>query len=634
MSCDCNNTGISFAPLFASRLPGTLFRGSGGQTRNTTTNYLMTKNILTTLALAGALTLGSAAVASAQDSGALLDALVRKKVLTSQEAEDVRADLIRENAATNAGKLQLSNSVTSLKLYGDVRLRYQYDNKDPQIETSPTLSNYLFYPSDAKIVTGTYYSKNDRATTFTSTPWVTDSKGYVVASAPVYDKSGKLLYAKGAYLKDSNGQPMRGVINPATTGVGNPQHGTQSSRERIRLRLNADFTLANGFFGGVMLQTSQAADSGNQTFGDTTNGAAGFGNYNIYISRAFVGWGNDWLTLVGGKQPNPFYTTDLVWGTDINPEGFVEKVNLLSLFDSLGKDDAASGVKFSSPYELSLVAGQFVISDNPEDAFGSDFHRDAWLFTTQLVGSAQVAQDVKVTLAPGLMAYTSGNTANLNNSVSFSGGVNPYQYSSESLQFPLLARSANRDLTIFTLPGDVSFKLFGLKTKVLWDFAYNTKGAERVEQIYGLQNIQLPYVDANGVVKYKNSHGDVSSDTLVSAGPVSGHSSRDDIAWLAGVQVGENKHAGDWSVLANFRQTGIGAVDPNLNDPNFALGYLNMQGIKVGAAYNLTDFCVGAITYYDAWNLRNLTGGDATGGQKVASMNAVQVLQVDLSVKF
>ncbi|MEI6562150.1 MAG: putative porin [Verrucomicrobiota bacterium] len=607
----------------------------------------MTKTLLTTLALAGALTFGSATVASAQDSGALLDALVRKKVLTSQEAEDVRADLIKENAASNAGKLQLSNSVTSLKIYGDVRLRYQYDNKDPQIETPLAGSNYLFTTNENTFMSSVY-SKNDGATKFSSSPWTTDSKGYVTANANVYDSKGNLIVAQGKPLLNSRGQQIRGVGNPSVTGVGSPQNGTQTSRERIRLRLNGDFTLAGGFFGGVMIQTGQAADSGNQTMGDSTNGAAGFGNYSMYISRAFVGWGNDWLTLVGGKQPNPFYATDLVWGTDINPEGFVEKVDLLKLFTGGNSEtvsttadgkqvSSVSTARSASPFELSLVAGQFVISDNPEDAFGTNFNTDAWLFTTQLVGSAKVAPGVKVTLAPGLMTYTVGNTANLNNTVSFAGGVNPYQYSVNAKDSVLIPQSANRALTILTLPGDVSFKLLGQKVKVLWDFAYNTQGKDRVEQVYGLQNIQIPSTyDANGnVTQYKNTHGAVTNSTLVSTTRVSGHSSRDDVAWLAGVQVGENKKAGDWSVLANFRQTGLGAVDPNLNDPNFALGYLNTQGVKVGAAYNLTDFVVGAITYYDAWNLRgDLVGGDATGGQKIASMNAVQVFQVDLNVKF
>lgn len=66
----------------------------------------------------------------AQDSGALVDALVKKGVLSDQEAEEIRADLIREYAATPAGKMELSSSVTRLKLYGDARLRYQFDQSE------------------------------------------------------------------------------------------------------------------------------------------------------------------------------------------------------------------------------------------------------------------------------------------------------------------------------------------------------------------------------------------------------------------------------------------------------------------------------------------------------------------------
>ena len=580
----------------------------------------MTKKSLTRLALASLLILGGGAVASAQDSGALLDALVRKKVLTSQEAEDVRADLVRDTAASNAGKLQLSNSIMSLKLYGDVRLRYQYDNKDPQIETAAALSD---------LETKTVYDANGKATT-----------AYVKGDTKVVDpKTGKVVYGQ---LKQGKG------------GLGLPQDGAQRNRERIRLRLNADFQLAGNFFGGVQLQTTQNADSANQTFGDSATGASGFGNYNIYISRAFVGWNaTDWLTLVGGKQANPFYTTDLVWDPDINPDGFVEKIDLIKLFNggfaeaigysADGKQvSSVSTVRSESRYGLSLVAGQFVFCDNSEDLVGTDYKTDAWLFNTQLIGSVKITPDVKATLAPGFMTYTAGNTANLNNETSFmttgasSGSLYQYQYSKDSTRFPLHTQAATRDLAIITAPGDVSFMIRGIKAKLLWDFAYNTQGTQRVEQIYGLQDIQIPVKNAAGVITgYKSTHGPITAFTLQNATPVSGHSSQDDIAWLAGVQLGENKKAGDWSVMANFRQTGLGAVDPNLNDSDFALGQLNMQGIKSGVAYNFTDFCVGAITYYNAWNLRkDLVGGQATGGQKVASMNEVGILQVDLNVKF
>src|SRR5437773_2138047 len=63
----------------------------------------------------------------AQDAGALLDLLVRKKLITDQEAEEVRAELTKEAATTSGGKWKLSSPITEIELYGDVRLRYQYN---------------------------------------------------------------------------------------------------------------------------------------------------------------------------------------------------------------------------------------------------------------------------------------------------------------------------------------------------------------------------------------------------------------------------------------------------------------------------------------------------------------------------
>ena len=65
--------------------------------------------------------------ARAQDAGALLDLLVKKKLITDQEAEEVRGELTKEAAATSAGKWKLSTPITEIELYGDARLRYQYN---------------------------------------------------------------------------------------------------------------------------------------------------------------------------------------------------------------------------------------------------------------------------------------------------------------------------------------------------------------------------------------------------------------------------------------------------------------------------------------------------------------------------
>jgi hypothetical protein len=84
---------------------------------------MLRKNfVLITMAaslIAGAIT------ARAQDAGALLDLLVKKRLITDQEAEEVRSELTKDASTTSAGKLKLSAPITELELYGDARVRYE-----------------------------------------------------------------------------------------------------------------------------------------------------------------------------------------------------------------------------------------------------------------------------------------------------------------------------------------------------------------------------------------------------------------------------------------------------------------------------------------------------------------------------
>src|ERR1700719_2215040 len=77
----------------------------------------------------------------AQDAGALLDLLVRKKLITDQEAEEVRAELTKESTSTAAGKWKLSTPITELELYGDARLRYEI--RSGETETNDTQQRNL-----------------------------------------------------------------------------------------------------------------------------------------------------------------------------------------------------------------------------------------------------------------------------------------------------------------------------------------------------------------------------------------------------------------------------------------------------------------------------------------------------------
>lgn len=74
--------------------------------------------------LATAAALLAASVAFAQDSGPLLDLLVRKGVINDQEAEELRSDLARESSAAVIATVSGGKSTNSLAISGRLQLQY------------------------------------------------------------------------------------------------------------------------------------------------------------------------------------------------------------------------------------------------------------------------------------------------------------------------------------------------------------------------------------------------------------------------------------------------------------------------------------------------------------------------------
>ncbi|MBV8102868.1 MAG: hypothetical protein JOZ31_27325, partial [Verrucomicrobia bacterium] len=112
---------------------------------------------------------------------------------------------------------------------------------------------------------------------------------------------------------------------------------------------------------------------------------------------------------------------------------------------------------------------------------------------------------------------------------------------------------------------------------------------------------------------------------------------KDYFAWLAGIRIGSNRHAGDLSLLVDYRQLGLAADDPNINSNDFNQSYLNSAGWRFSVSYNLTDFAVFAVTGWFANNLsRNLYGGYATSPSlfPLNSANSAQTIAVDLAFRF
>ena len=94
----------------------------------------------------------------------------------------------------------------------------------------------------------------------------------------------------------------------------------------------------------------------------------------------------------------------------------------------------------------------------------------------------------------------------------------------------------------------------------------------------------------------------------------------DNVAWLAGLKVGQNKKKGDWSIQADYRQVGLGSIDPNLNDSDWAESFLNQQGVKVQSTYNRHRLPErDHLIYYNTWDLKNGLF-DGTNGQSIVGL--------------
>ena len=79
--------------------------------------------------------------AHAQSKGdqALLDALVRKGVLTEKEVAEISAEIANEVVPAPTSKIQIGDWVQELKIGGDFRIRNQWDQRTPMILTNPKL---------------------------------------------------------------------------------------------------------------------------------------------------------------------------------------------------------------------------------------------------------------------------------------------------------------------------------------------------------------------------------------------------------------------------------------------------------------------------------------------------------------
>jgi hypothetical protein len=481
--------------------------------------------------------------ARAQDAGALLDLLVRKKIITDQEAEEVRAELTKEAATTSAGKWKLSTPITELELYGDARLRYEY-----------------------------------------------------------------------------RGGRTAGDVAPANDWL-------ERQRERYRLRIGLRGVLADDWFFGIWLETSQNPRSTNVTFGDDTsttsgtsttfNGPFAKNSDGINVGQVYLGYrGFKDITLTGGKMPNPLVTTLMTWDADINPEGAAEqwKHSFTFNFGGGGVEQAQQTydkenknlaiTKTSEPWKLKVDLfanfGQFIYDDvNPENPLGARKtsggrlvpQTDAWLLAWQVGARFTFPNYIYAQFAPTLYNYP-GNGDTFNGH--FVGG-DPALSNSDSLSTNQVGINS---LLVFDMPMEIGWKIGELPFRIFGDFAVNFEGNERATAA-GFPN--------KGNQRY---------------------------AYQIGAGVGQLKAKHDWQLQAFWQHTEQFSLDPNLVDSDFFDSRVNMEGVVVQAGYALSDAVIFNLSYGYGWRADESLGTGGIGDIGINPLDKYQIFQADLNVKF
>lgn len=385
----------------------------------------MFKTTYLTIATAAALALAPLA-AKAQDAGALLDLLVKKKIITDQEAEEVRSELTKQTAETSAGKWKMSVPLTELELYGDVRTRFEYRG-------GRTASNVP-----------------------------TAAPGVGVAGARDWQERDRFRYRLRLGLRGTLaddwffGLRLETNTNPRSANI---TFGDDS-------QVNGPFSKDSD-----RINVSQAY-IGYKGFRDITLTVGKM--QNPLVSTSMV-WDPDINPEGFAEQWKHTYNFNFGGGSTVAASGYSKD----------GKSVASSIATASEPWKLKLDLfanfGQFIYDDaNPENPLGARPsvggrlvpNSDAFLLAWQLGARVTFPKNIYAQIAPTLYNYT-GNGDNFN--ARFLGG-SPFVTNAASLAQNQVGLNS---LMVYDMPWEIGWKVGELPMKLFGDFAVNIDGDDR-----------------------------------------------------------------------------------------------------------------------------------------------------------
>lgn len=382
----------------------------------------------------------------------------------------------------------------------------------------------------------------------------------------------------------------------------NPFFNTSKNRERmrVRVRLAMEARPTANVKVGLRLSTGNDRDpvSTNQTLGNTGN------RYQTLWDRAYLQYDNldadgyPRLTLWGGRLPSPWFSTNLVWDSDLGFEGVAARYRYRL-------------TRSSSPREITgqqsnlfLTLGAFPLQ---EVALSS---RDKWLFGAQL-GSEWIMQN-RSTFKVGLAYYDFENIRGQRNSQDSTllDYTAPEFMQKGNLLFDI-RNDTDPSTQLWALAAD--YKIVNLTAR--YDFAnlapiHVLLTADYTKNIgYDASEIR----DRTGGAVARSQGYRAGTDPI--RGRTEGYQLEVAVGWPS-VLV-----RGNWRISGTYRHLERDAVLDAFTDSDFFLGGTDTEGWIVSAYYGIKA---------NIWLQARLLSADEIDGAPMG----VDVVQIDINAKF
>ncbi|MHB1216271.1 MAG: putative porin [Thiobacillus sp.] len=362
-------------------------------------------------------------------------------------------------------------------------------------------------------------------------------------------------------------------------GAGVNFNNTTEDRERVRVRARLGLLakVTDRVSAGFRITTGNTSDpvSTNQTLGTT------FNKYSLVLDRAYAKvapW--EWLSVSGGRIPNPFFSTDLVWDDDVNFEGVAASFT--------------PWTRESRDWKPFVTAGAFPLEE--VESSKTTLARDKWLYAAQVGLNWRAGPDTRWRF--GLAYYDYRNTTGIRNPV-----LQPNAYDA-------------------TVPG------YHQKGNSLFDISVGGTGTWALAADYKLANLTA-MVD---LAQFEPMHVILTGDMVKNMGydnaevqsrMGAGYQART-LGWNAKLTVGIPKvdKKGDWQAFLGYRNLQRDATLDAFTDSDFNLGGTNNKGFYLGGLYGVDR---------NSWLGVKWLSADTLDGPLSFG---VDVLQADFNAKF